>query len=119
MMIDLHPLALAYLQAQGAYVLGNGDHNAVYNADNAWVDAGCPVEITHTPAPDRAGFVRVRIAVIVGVDGWASGGGDGYPAEEAAKRMLEEVPSARLTYVEAWVPRPEAPAVVEGEVSDG
>jgi hypothetical protein len=114
-MVDLHPLALAYLRAIRS-AAWTGRLADVERSADAWNAAGHPIE-ADTDAPDRAGFVRVRIAVIVGVDGWASGGGDGFPAKEAAKRMLEEVPDARLTYVEAWVPRPEAPETVEGEVA--
>lgn len=116
MKVDLHPLALDMMRARADWIMGSGTHDAAAHANAEWSAAGCPIEL---PPPDRAGFVRVRIAVIVGVDGWASGAGDGFPAEEAAKRMLEEVPDARLTYVEAWVRKPEAPGTVEGEVSDG
>jgi hypothetical protein len=116
MMIDLDPKALAVLRTKADYCMGRGTFDALVRADDAWVAADCPIEI---PPPDRAGFVRVRVAVIVGVDGWASGGGSGFPAEEAAATMREGVPSARLTYIEAWVPKPAAPETVEGEVSDG
>lgn len=92
--------------------------------DVQWPAGGalCP-EPAEPPAPE--GAVRVRIAVAVDADGeWAADGysggiygayHDGTAAEAARGRLLVG-DGARLSWVEAWVPRPEAEQVVEGRV---
>lgn len=79
-----------------------------------------PVEPAEPPAPE--GAVRVRIAVAVDANGeWeADGGSELYEEQSAARevrRMMGGDPSRlRLSWVEAWVPRPAAEQVVEGRV---
>ncbi len=119
MMIDLDPKALAMLRAKAAWdnAAPNASADDVLSTGRAWREAKCPIEI---PAPDRAGFVRVRIAVIVGPDGgWIAGSGSGCPDDLAARALRSEAKDGRISYVEAWVPKPAGPETVEGEVSDG
>ncbi len=110
-MIDLHPLALAVLRAdRDAVKLGQAAVKGRWDrAFNAWKAADCPIEI---PPPDRAGFVRVRIAVSVGADGEY-----GVDRADDVDKPASHLPGGRLTYIEAWVPKPAAPWTVEGEVA--
>lgn len=77
---------------------------------------------TEPPAPE--GAVRVRIAVAVDAEGeWDSAGASAYYQESVAaydaRREMGGDPSRlRLSWVEAWVPRPEAEQVVEGRVEE-
>ena len=75
------------------------------------------------PAEPPAGMVRVRIAVAATADRWSAVGDDDQSDEESVRfatmRLDPEKDLARLSWVEAWVPRPEDPEVVEGEVRDG
>lgn len=77
---------------------------------------------TDPPAPE--GAVRVRIAVAVDAEGeWDSAGASAYYQESVAaydaRREMGGDPSRlRLSWVEAWVPRPEAEQVVEGRVEE-
>jgi len=73
------------------------------------------------PEPDRAGMVRIRIAVAVN------------ESEDAVAQAIPkngewkdvdyildglEGDQERRSIVEAWVPKPEAPVTVEGETDD-
>lgn len=94
----------------------------------AWGDLA-PRPETPEPTEPPAGMVRVRIAVAV-LDGerWCAHArrsrvDDGAADADVALCGVSASPvgrgSARLSWVEAWVPRPEAAAVIEGEVRDG
>lgn len=78
---------------------------------------GCDPEPAEPPAPE--GAVRVRIAVAVDAEGdWSASGRSGHRGKNAATKALYAVNlPARLSWVEAWVPRPEAEQAVEGRVA--
>lgn len=62
--------------------------------------------------------VRVRIAVATWSDGeWTSARAYAGGSDEAALKRLYAGEGHRVSWVEADVPLPEPPAVVEGEVS--
>lgn len=53
-----HPLAIAYLEAMRAHVLGASETAAVQEL-LAWTDAGCPLYADPTPMPAPALWMRV------------------------------------------------------------
>ncbi len=110
-MIDLDPKALAYMRAKAAWdnEAQDASADAVRSTGAAWREAKCPIEL---PALDRAGFVRVRIVVFMDEEGeWVVS----MPSDMSRLRRL--FPRDRLTFIEAWVPKPAGPETVEGEVA--
>lgn len=95
------------------------DHDPDWCRDCGGSGVGEPAE---PPVPE--GAVRVRIAVAVDAEGeWDSAGASAYYQESVAaydaRREMGGDPSRlRLSWVEAWVPRPEAEQVVEGRVEE-
>lgn len=119
----IHPLAIAYLETQAAYIAAPlcndaAECAAYVKAHTAWRDAGCPVHAT-LPTEAPPGFIRVRIAVAVCADGaWeASSAFTGGQRHEQAGDGLDA--PYRTSYVTADVPLPEPAAEIVAEVARG